>query len=74
MPIGVGLASSSHGGGDVALHEDDTKMAAMGMSTGMPWTRSDGFYAFVMWTVMMVGMMAGAAAPVLLLFAGARAR
>jgi len=53
--------------------EYDTKMAAMGMATGTPWTRSDVFYAFVMWTVMMVGMMAGAAAPVLLLFAGARA-
>jgi len=53
--------------------EYDMRMAAMGMSTGMPWTLSDVFFAFVMWTVMMVGMMAGAATPVLLLFAAARA-
>ena len=48
-------------------------MAEMGMTMGMPWTAADVFFTFVMWAVMMVGMMAGTAAPVLLLFAAARA-
>lgn len=39
----------------------------------LPWTAADLFFTFVMWTVMMVGMMAGAALPVLLLFGAARA-
>jgi predicted metal-binding membrane protein len=39
-----------------------------------PWTAADILFSFVMWTVMMVGMMAGSALPVLLLFAGAQAR
>jgi len=51
----------------------DEMMAKMGMAAGAPWTATDVFFTFVMWTVMMVGMMAGAAAPVLLLFADARA-
>ncbi len=51
-----------------------TAMAAMGMTMDAPWTSVDVLLTFVMWVVMMVGMMAGAAAPVLLLFAGARAR
>lgn len=51
---------------------DDTMMADMGMSWGMPWTATDIMFTFVMWTVMMVGMMAGTAAPVLLLFARSR--
>ena len=37
-----------------------------------PWTPTDVFFTFLMWAVMMVGMMAGAAAPVLFLFAAAR--
>ena len=45
--------------------------AAMAM-TGSPWTIVDVLFTFLMWTVMMVGMMAAAAAPVLLLFAAAR--
>jgi predicted metal-binding membrane protein len=45
-------------------------MADMGMES--PWTIADVSLTFAMWVVMMVGMMAGAAAPVLLLFAGAR--
>ena len=49
-------------------------MAEMGMAMDMPWTAADVFFTFAMWTVMMVGMMAGTAAPVLLLFAAARAR
>jgi predicted metal-binding membrane protein len=53
----------------------DTMMAEMGMSMDRPWTPRDVLFTFMMWTVMMVGMMAGSAAPVLLLFgAAARAR
>jgi predicted metal-binding membrane protein len=48
-------------------------MAEMGMTMDMPQTTADVFFAFAMWAVMMVGMMAGAAAPMLLLFAGAQA-
>ena len=51
----------------------DTMMAQMGMTMDMPWTAADVFFTFVMWAVMMVGMMTGTAAPMLLLFAGAHA-
>lgn len=37
------------------------------------WTARDVFFTFTMWSVMMVGMMAAPAAPVLLLFARTRA-
>jgi predicted metal-binding membrane protein len=47
-------------------------MSKMGMATAAPWGASEVFLTFVMWTVMMVGMMSATAAPVLLLFAGAR--
>jgi predicted metal-binding membrane protein len=47
----------------------DLKMAAMGMTMDRPWAAADVFYTFAMWAVMMVAMMAGSAAPVLLLFA-----
>jgi len=49
--------------------------AAMGMSMmDIPWTMTDVMFTFLMWAVMMVGMMAGSAAPVLLLFAASRAK
>ena len=49
--------------------------AAMGMSMmDVPWTMADVFLTFAMWAVMMVGMMAGSAVPVLLLFAASRAK
>ena len=48
--------------------EYEKAMAATGMATQMRWTAADVFFTFAMWAVMMVGMMAGAAAPVLLLF------
>lgn len=48
----------------------DKAMAAMGMTTS--WTAADAFFTFVMWTVMMVGMMVPSAAPVILLFATAQ--
>jgi predicted metal-binding membrane protein len=51
----------------------DAMMAKMGMTTETPWTAADVFFTFAMWAIMMVGMMAGTAAPVLLLFGAARA-
>jgi predicted metal-binding membrane protein len=45
-------------------------MAAMGMVMNQPWGAGDLLLTFVMWAVMMVGMMAVPALPVLLLFAG----
>ena len=51
----------------------DRMMAETGMTMDMPRTTADVFFTFAMWAVMMVGMMAGAAAPMLLLFAGAQA-
>lgn len=53
--------------------EHDKMMAAMGMTMQMRWTAADVSFTFVMWTVMMVGMMVPSAAPVLLLFAAALA-
>jgi predicted metal-binding membrane protein len=52
----------------------DTMMADMGMSADRQWTAADVFFTFVMWTVMMVGMMAAPAVPVIFLFAAARQR
>jgi predicted metal-binding membrane protein len=40
------------------------------MTMDMPRTTADLFFTFAMWAVMMIGMMAGSAAPMLLLFAG----
>jgi predicted metal-binding membrane protein len=47
----------------------DRLMAEMGMTMDMPWTGTDVLFTFAMWAVMMVGMMAGTAAPVLMIFA-----
>src|SRR5258707_10684728 len=49
-------------------------MAEMGKTMDMPWTAADGLLTFAMWVVMMIGMMAGTAAPVLLLFAAGHTR
>jgi predicted metal-binding membrane protein len=54
--------------------EGDTMMAAMGMVMNQPWGAGDLLLTFVMWAVMMVGMMAVPALPVLLLFAGVHAQ
>ena len=51
----------------------DAEMAAMGMMDE-PWTTVDVVFTFFMWAVMMAGMMAGTATPVLLLFAASRAK
>lgn len=54
------------------MMEHDQMMADMGMSMDMSWTSRDVVFAFVMWSVMMVGMMTPSAAPVILLYAGAQ--
>ena len=48
----------------------DRMMADMGMTMDMPRTATDLLFTFAMWAVMMIGMMAGPATPMLLLFAG----
>jgi predicted metal-binding membrane protein len=53
--------------------EYDTAMAAMGMTLDASWTPVDVWFAFLMWVVMMVGMMTPAAAPVVILFAATAA-
>jgi predicted metal-binding membrane protein len=45
-------------------------MAQMGMVMDRPWDARDLLLTWVMWSVMMIGMMAPSATPVLLLFAG----
>jgi predicted metal-binding membrane protein len=55
-----------------AAMDEEAMMAGMGMSMDRPWTLTDVCFTFAMWVVMMVGMMAGAAAPVLSLFGAAR--
>ena len=51
---------------------DDRMMAEMGMAVlEGPWTTADVLFTFGMWAVMMVGMMAPSAAPVVLLAARA---
>jgi predicted metal-binding membrane protein len=56
----------------------DMEQAAMPAGMDMPmtraWTGAEIFFAFVMWIVMMAGMMAPSAMPIVLLFAGAHAR
>ena len=52
-----------------AATEYDAAMAAMGMTSGASWGVVDVWLTFVMWLVMMVGMMTGSAAPVFLLYA-----
>jgi len=43
---------------------------AMGAAQAQAWSLSDFFFAFVMWAVMMVGMMLPAASPMVLSFSG----
>jgi predicted metal-binding membrane protein len=51
-----------------------TIMASMAMSSNAPVGVADLFMTWVMWSVMMVGMMSASAAPVFLLFAATQAR
>jgi len=52
----------------------ETMMAKMGMAIDTPWGARDLFFTFLMWAVMMIGMMSATAAPVLLLFSGMHTR
>lgn len=52
----------------------DQMMAAMGMSSNTRWTATDVFFTFAMWAVMMVGMMAPSATPMILLFGASEAQ
>ena len=51
-----------------------TAMMEMGMRMDAPWAAADLVFTFTMWTVMMVGMMSAAAAPMLLLVARSHVR
>jgi predicted metal-binding membrane protein len=54
--------------------QESSMMAAMGMPESAPWRPGDVLFTLGMWAVMMVGMMAPSATPMVLLFAAARAR
>jgi predicted metal-binding membrane protein len=54
--------------------ESAAAMAEMGMVMDAPWRAADVLFTFLMWAVMMVGMMSAPAAPVLLLFADMQVR
>jgi predicted metal-binding membrane protein len=56
-----------------ASMEYDTAMAAMGMTMQASWSALDVWLTFVMWLVMMIGMMTPSAAPLVLLFASTAA-
>ena len=53
--------------------EHHQMMEAMGMTMEMKWGAAEFLVTFAMWAVMMVGMMAPSAMPMVLLFAGTRA-
>lgn len=64
-----------------ALHKEMSALANGGASAAellrtmtQPWQAADVLFTFAMWFVMMIGMMAGSAAPMLLLFAATEAR
>jgi len=52
-----------------AVSAHDASMADMGMPMNAPWSIADGAVAFLMWAVMMAGMMSPSALPVLLVVA-----
>ena len=54
--------------------EADSLMASMGMAMQAPWGPRDVLFTFVMWAVMMIGMMTATATPIVLLLAGTTAR
>jgi len=55
-------------GHQMASSSASDAMAKMGMTMHAQWTTRDFFFTFVMWSVMMVGMMTPSAAPVFFLF------
>jgi predicted metal-binding membrane protein len=58
----------------MAADMDTTSMGAMVMAQVAPWSVQDFWLMFIMWTVMMVGMMLPSAAPMILLYAAVRRR
>jgi predicted metal-binding membrane protein len=74
LTIALAWAYLVHLGRQMPSMANDTMMAQMGETMNAPWSAADVFFTFAMWAVMMVGMMAGGAAPVLLLFGEAHAR
>lgn len=56
------------------MGHDTTMLSEVGTPMTPPWTSADFFFTFAMWVVMMAGMMAGSAAPAMLLFAGMHAQ
>src|SRR5262245_9660981 len=68
-------ASLVHLDRQISAHmQHDKMMKETGMTMDMSWTATDVLLAMAMWAVMMVGMMAPAATPLLLLFAAGRAK
>jgi predicted metal-binding membrane protein len=60
---------------DMCLRMPEAPTAgAVALAVDLYWTPADRWLNFTMWAVMMVGMMAPSAAPVVTLFAGARSR
>jgi predicted metal-binding membrane protein len=55
---------------DGEMSSSADSMAQMGMAIDASWGARDFYFTFVMWSVMMVGMMTPSAAPTLLLFSG----
>ena len=55
----------------MATDMDDMALGAIAMPTVEPWSALDFWLMFVMWAVMMVGMMLPSAAPMILLYAAA---
>ena len=53
---------------DGQMSSASESMARMGMTIDAPWSARDFFFTFIMWSVMMVGMMSPSAAPVIVLF------
>ncbi|MEP6905532.1 MAG: DUF2182 domain-containing protein [Gemmatimonadales bacterium] len=56
------------------VHLNGQMTANMGMAMTASWGVPDVFFTFLMWAVMMVGMMSPTAAPVLFLFSGMQVR
>ncbi len=67
MSTDMAMDMGTGGGMDMDMTAD--AMASMGDTTLRQWSASTFAYAFVMWAVMMIGMMTPSAAPMILLYA-----
>ena len=56
------------------LAKDSAALAEMTAAMSLPWQAADVGFTFMMWLVMMVGMMAASVAPMLILFAATQNR